>query len=174
VPTQEKIESLAELKKRLDGVKTAVLAEYRGLTVRQLGDLRKQLRSASAECRVVKNRIARLAIAGSPLGGLAPHLKGPTAIVFSARDPVAVAKTLHTFAKANQQLLIKAGFVEGQLLPAPELRALADLPSRETLRGQLVASVQGPLANLVGLLQAPLREIVYVLDQRSVSRTKEE
>jgi large subunit ribosomal protein L10 len=173
VPTPEKIESLATLRKRLGGATTAVLAEYRGLTVRQLGDLRRQLRGAAAECRVVKNRIARLAIADSPLEALSTHLTGPTAIVFSAQDPVAVAKTLHTFARANQQLLIKAGFVEGHFLPAQELRALAEVPSRDTLRGRLVAGIHGPLAQVVGLLQAPLRELVSVLDQRSVSSTKE-
>jgi large subunit ribosomal protein L10 len=174
VPTQAKLDALAELKQRLTGVKTAVLAEYRGLTVRQLSELRKQLRGASAECRIVKNRIAKLAIAGSPLDGLASHLKGPTAIVFSARDPVAVAKTLHTFGKTNQQLLVKAGFVDGQLLPATELRRLADLPSRDALRGQLVATLQGPLAQLAGLLRAPLRDLVSVLDQRSASLAKKE
>ncbi len=142
---------------RIDVQKVAI-AEYRGLTVRQLSELRKQLRGASAECRIVKNRIAKLAIAGSPLGGLSSHLKGPTAIVFSAQDPVAVAKTLHTFGKTNQQLLVKAGFVDGQLLPATELRRLADLPSRDALRGQLVSTLQGPLAQLVGLLRAPLRD----------------
>jgi len=171
VPTQAKLDTLAELKQRLAGVKTAVLAEYRGLTVRQLSELRKQLRGASAECRIVKNRIAKLAIAGSPLGGLSSHLKGPTAIVFSAHDPVAVAKTLHTFGKTNQQLLVKAGF---QLLPATELRRLADLPSRDALRGQLVSTLQGPLAQLVGLLRAPLRDLVSVLDQHSTSLAKRE
>jgi large subunit ribosomal protein L10 len=166
VPTQEKIESLWDLKKRLSDVKTAVLTDYRGLTVRQLSDLRRQLKAASATCRVVKNRIAKRAIADSPLSGLAPHLKGPTAIVVSTHDPVAVAKALQTFAKANQQLLIKAGYVEGQVLAAQALKALADLPSRDAMRGQLVATLQGPMAQIIGLLNAPLRELVSVLEQR--------
>src|SRR5204862_218619 len=83
---------LGELKQRLGGVKTAVLTEYRGLTVRQMSELRKQLRDASATCKVVKNRIAKLAIADSPLRGLAPYFKGPTAIVISTKDPLPVAK----------------------------------------------------------------------------------
>lgn len=171
MPTQEKVESLGDLKKRLADARTAVLAEYRGLTVRQLSDLRKQLKSASASCRVVKNRIAKLALADSPLEGLAPHLKGPTAIVFSAHDPVAVAKALQGFARANQQLLIKAGYVEGQVLPGEGVKALADLPSRDALRGQLVGTLQGPMAQIIGLLNAPLRELAYVLEQRSTSAT---
>jgi len=172
VPTQEKVESLGDLKQRLGGVKTAVLAEYRGLTVRQMSELRKQLRDASATCKVVKNRIAKLAVADSPLRGLAPHFKGPTAIVISTKDPVTVAKALQSFAKANQHLLIKAGYVEGQVLPAEQLRVLADLPSRDTLRGQLVSTLQAPMAQLIGLLNAALRELVYVLEQRGADAAK--
>ncbi len=80
MPTQEKVEAVAELKSRLDGVKTVVLTEYRGLTVQQLSDLRKQLRAVSADYRVVKNRLARLAIKSSGLEALGPHLTGPTGV----------------------------------------------------------------------------------------------
>jgi large subunit ribosomal protein L10 len=172
VPTPEKIEALERLRARLDGMKTAVLAEYRGLTVQQLRELRKQLRAASATCNVVKNRIARRAVQNSPMGGLAPHLRGPTAMVLSKDDPVAVARALQGFARANQALTIRAGYVEGQVLLAPELRALAELPSRDAMRGQLVAMIQGPLARLGGLLQAPLRELVYVLERRGGAKTE--
>ncbi len=166
MPTQEKAQSLGELRQRLGDARAAVLTEYRGLTVRQFGDLRRQLKAAAATCQVVKNRIAKLAIADSPLQGLAPHLKGPTAIVVSRQDPVAVAKALQTFARTNQQLVIKAGFVEGQVLAASEMRALAELPSRDALRAQLIATLEGPMAQLVMVLNAVLREIVYILDQR--------
>jgi large subunit ribosomal protein L10 len=93
-------------------------------------------------------------------------LKGPTGMIISKEDPVAVAKALHTFARTNQALVIKAGYVEGQLLQPEGLKALADLPSKEALRAQIVGAIQGPLAQLVGLLQAPQREIAYVLSQR--------
>jgi len=141
VPTQEKIESVEDLKRRLSGVKTVLLAEYRGLTVQQLSDLRRQLRSVSAEYKVVKNRLAKLALS-KDLAGVHKLLKGPTGMVISKEDPVAVAKALHTFARTNQALVIKA------------------------LRAQIVGAIQGPLAQLVGLLQAPQRELVYVLAQR--------
>jgi large subunit ribosomal protein L10 len=173
VPTQEKVTAVEDLKSRLDGVKTVVLTEYRGLTVQQLSDLRKQLRGVSAQYKVVKNRLARLAIASSPLGGLGTHLKGPTGFIISKEDPVAVAKALHTFARTNQALAIKAGFVEGQVLPPAELRALADLPSREALRAQVVGAIQGGLSMLVGLLTAPQRELVYILQQRGESGPEE-
>ena len=169
MPTQEKLTAVEDLKSRLDGVKTVVLTEYRGLTVQQLSDLRKQLRAVSAEYKVVKNRLARLAIASSPFGGLSTPLKGPTGVIISKEDPVAVAKALHTFARAHQALAIKAGFVEGQVLPPTELRALADLPSREALRAQIVGAIQGGLSMLVGLLTAPQRELVYILKQRGES-----
>ena len=166
MPTQEKIAAVEELKTRLAGVKTVVLTEYRGLTVQQLSDLRKQLRAVSAEYKVVKNRLARLAVKSSRLEGLSAHLTGPTGVIFSKEDPVAVAKALHSFAKTNQALAIKAGFVEGHMLPPAELKALADLPSREQLRAQLVGAIQGVLSRLVGVLAAPQRELVYVLRER--------
>jgi large subunit ribosomal protein L10 len=165
VPTQEKVESVEDLKRRLSGVKTVLLAEYRGLTVQQLNDLRRQLRSVSAEYKIVKNRLARLALSES-LSGVKSLLKGPTGMVISKDDPVAVAKALHTFARTNQALVIKAGYVEGQMLEPAGLKALADLPSKEAIRSQIVGALQGPMAQLVGLLQAPQRELVYVLSQR--------
>jgi large subunit ribosomal protein L10 len=166
VPTQEKVAVVDELKADLDGAKTVVLTEYRGLTVQQLSDLRKQLRQVSARYRVVKNRLARLAMKGAALEGLSPHLKGPTGVIVSRDDPVALARALAAFSKINQAFAVKAGMVDGQPLDPASLKALADLPSRDALRALLVAAVQGPLSRLVGLLTAPHRELVYVLDQR--------
>jgi large subunit ribosomal protein L10 len=166
VPTQEKIETVEELKTRLVGLKAVVLAEYRGLTVSQLSDLRKQLKSVAAEYTIVKNRLARLAIASSELSGLGGALTGPTGMVLAKGDPVSVAKTLQTFARTNQALVVKVGIVDGQMLEPAGLKALADLPSREALRAQIVGTLQGPLTQLVGLLQAPQRELAYILAQR--------
>jgi len=166
VPTQAKAESVEALKERLGSAKTAVLTEYRGLTVQQISDLRKQLKGAAAEYKVVKNRLARLAVKDSPLDALGPHLKGPTGLAFTKQDPVTVAKALQTFVRTNPQLQIKLGLVEGKVLQPAELKALADLPSKEQLRSQIVGAVQGPMAQLVSLLEAPLRELVYVLEAR--------
>jgi len=166
VPTQAKAESIEALKERLGSAKTAVLTEYRGLTVQQISDLRKQLKGAAAEYKVVKNRLARLAVKDSPLDALGPHLKGPTGLAFTKQDPVAVAKALQTFVRTNPQLQIKLGLVEGKVLQPADLKALADLPSKEQIRSQIVGAVQGPMAQLVSLLQAPLRELVYVLEAR--------
>ncbi|MBI1848535.1 MAG: 50S ribosomal protein L10 [Candidatus Rokubacteria bacterium] len=166
MPTQEKVEAVEELKGQLAGVKTVVLTEYRGLTVAQLSELRRQLRQVSAQYTVVKNRLARIAVRSTELEALGPHLKGPTGMVVSAEDPVAVAKTLQTFVRTNQALAIKAGMVDGRVLDTNGLKALADLPSKDALRAQIVGLVQGPLAQLVGLLQAPPRELAYILAER--------
>ena len=169
MPNVQNTESVAELKERFAGVQTAVLTEYRGLTVRQLSDLRKQLKGASAEYKVVKNRLARLAVKDLDLDPLGAHLKGPTGLVYSTQDPVPVAKALQTFVRANPLLLIKLGFVEGKVLQPAELKALADLPSKDALRSQLVGALQGPAQQLVSLLTAPQRELVQVLEARSKS-----
>ena len=174
MPTQEKVETLEDFKSRLDGVKTVLVTEYRGLTVQQLSDLRKQLRAVSAQYKVVKNRIAKLAMTDNDLSKLHPHLKGPTGMVISKEDPVTVAKALHTFAKTNQLLAIKAGLVEGQVLPPAELKALSELPSKETIRAQIIGAIQGPLAQLVGLLQASQRDLAYVLAERGKNAPAEE
>ena len=166
MPTQEKVETLEEFKSRLDGVKTVLVTEYRGLTVQQLSDLRKQLRGVSAQYKIVKNRLAKLAMTDDGLSKLHPHLKGPTGMVLSKEDPVAVAKALHTFARTNQALAIKAGFVEGQVLPPAELKALSELPTKDAIRSQIIGAIEGPLAKLVGLLQGVQRDIAYVLAER--------
>lgn len=166
MPSQAKAEMIERVKARLVGATSAVLTEYRGLSVRQLSDLRKQLKAASAEYRVVKNRLARIAVEGSPLAGLQAYLKGPTGVVIGRRDPAAVAKTLAAFARVNPALQIRVGVIEGQVLDPQALKAVADLPSREALRAQLVGAVEGPLAALVSVLNAPLRELTYVLAER--------
>lgn len=166
MPNAAKAESVDALKERLDGVQTAVLTEYRGLTVRQISDLRKQLKGAAAEYKVLKNRLAKIAVRGGALDSLAPHLKGPTGLAYTRQDPVAVAKALQAFVRANPTFTIKVGLVEGNVLPAEALRSLADLPSKEVLRSQLVGAVEGPMSQIVSLLQAPMRELAYVLAER--------
>jgi large subunit ribosomal protein L10 len=167
VPNAENTESVAELKERFAGVQTAVLTEYRGLTVRQLSDLRKQLKGASAEYKVVKNRLARIAIKDSALDGLGKHLTGPTGVAYTRHDPVSVAKALQAFVKNNPALTIKVGVVEGKVLEAAALKSLADLPSKEALRAQLVGALQGPLSQLVTLLTAVQGQLVRVIEARS-------
>lgn len=167
MPNVQNTESVAELKERFAGVQTAVLTEYRGLTVRQLSDLRKQLKGASAEYKVVKNRLARIAIKDSALDGLGKHLTGPTGVAYTRHDPVSVAKALQAFVKNNPALTIKVGVVEGKVLEPSALKSLADLPSKEALRAQLVGALQGPMSQLVSLLTAVQGGLVRVIEARS-------
>jgi large subunit ribosomal protein L10 len=160
-------ESVEELKERFAGVQTAVLTEYRGLTVRQLSDLRKQLKGAAADYKVVKNRLARIAIKGSPLDGLGKHLTGPTGVAYTRKDPVPVAKALQTFVRNNPALTIKVGMIEGKVLEPAALKSLAELPSKDALRAQIVGAVQGPMGKLVTLLTAVQGELARVLEARS-------
>jgi len=173
VPTQEKVTTVEDLKTRLQGVNSVFLTEYRGLTVRQLSELRRQLRAVSAEYKIVKNRLARIAVSSSDLAVMVPHLTGPTGFIIARDEPVAVAKTLQTFTRTVPALAVKAGFVEGQVLGPDELKALADLPSKAILRSQLVGAVQGPLAQLVGLLERVQSDLVYVLEQRGKGAAEE-
>ena len=166
MPTAEKAETIEAIRQRLDGATAAVLTEYRGLTVLQISELRKQLKAAAAEYRVLKNRLARVAIEGSALASLRPHLVGPLGVVIARKDPAPVAKALQGFARTNPALQIRVGVVDGQLLDPQGLKAVADLPSREALRAQVVGVIQGPLAQLVGLLQAPQRELAFILAER--------
>ena len=172
MPTQEKIEAVEDLKARLDGVKTVLLTEYRGLTVQQISELRKQLRAVSAEYKVVKNRLAKIAVSASELEVLKPRLTGPIALVVSKGDPVAVTKAVSTFARTNQALTIKGGYVDGQFMQPDALKALSELPSKEALRAQLVGAISGPLTQLVSLLQAPQRELAYILAERGKDATE--
>lgn len=165
MPTHEKIESVETLKSGLAGVTAAVLTEYRGLSVQQLSDLRKQLKAVGSEYKVVKNRLARLAVQGSPLGGLGPHLTGPTGLALSRQNPVTLAKALQGFARTAPLFQIKLGYAVGQLLQPADLKALADLPSREVLLGQVVGGLQAPIAALVRTLEGMLRALVGALDQ---------
>lgn len=174
MPTAEKAGTIEELRRRLGGSTAAVLTEYRGLTVQQLSELRKQLKAASAEYRVVKNRLARVAIKGSALASLGPHLSGPIGVVIARKDPAAVARALQGFAKTNPALQVRVGVVDGQLLDSQGLKAVADLPSREALRAQVVGAIQGPLAQLLGLLQAPQRELAYILAERGKQASAEQ
>ena len=167
MPNAENKESVAELKERFAGVQTAVLTDYRGLPVRQLSDLRKQLKGASAEYKVVKNRLARIAIKVSALDGLGKHLTGPTGVAYTRHDPVSVAKALQAFVKNNPALTIKVGVVEGKVLEPSALKSLADLPSKEALRAQLVGALQGPMSQLVSLLTAVQGGLVRVIEARS-------
>lgn len=160
---REKERLVAELHEKFKEVRAVILTDFTGLDVAQLNRLRRQLQEKGMEYRVVKNTLLRRASQRTALEALAEHFVGPNAIVISYDDPVLPAKILVEFAKEEPELQIKAGFVEGRVLEPKDVKALATLPSRELLVGQIVSLLKAPLAMLVGVLQAPMRELVGVL-----------
>lgn len=145
---QKKKAIVSEVADNLSTAQAAVLAEYRGLTVSQLTELRKDAHTSGVYLKVVKNTLARLAVKDTDFECLDEHLVGP--IIFSASDdPVAVAKVMSNFAKDNETLVIKAGAMNGGPLDVSGISALSKLPGREELLATLVATMQAPIAKLV-------------------------
>jgi large subunit ribosomal protein L10 len=142
---------VAEVSKVLTGAQAAAVAEYRGLTVAQMTELRRKARQGKVYVKVVKNTLLRRAVQGSSHECLKDHFKGPLAFAASA-DPVAVAKLLVDFAKGNEHLRITAGSMGGKLLALSELKALAALPGREVLLAQLMGTMRAPVQKFVQTL----------------------
>jgi large subunit ribosomal protein L10 len=159
---------VAELVDRLRSTETLIVADYRGLSVTEINDLRGQLLEHGARFTVVKNTLTRRAAEEAGAEALLALLDGPTAIAFleSDGDPVAVAKALNTAARETKVLEIRGGILDGQQIGEAEVKSLATLPPTDVLRAQLVSAVSGPLITVVGLFTAPLRDLVNVLDAR--------
>ncbi|RMF47547.1 MAG: 50S ribosomal protein L10 [Deltaproteobacteria bacterium] len=154
---------VAELAGKLASVKAAFIADYRGLTVEQANDLRNKLREAGVEYQVVKNTLLKLAIRDTESACLEEFLQGPTAIAMAGEDPVAPAKVLSEFAKANDKFELKGGMLDGKKLDISGIKALSDLPSREVLLAKVLGSMNAPVSNFVGVLAAVPRSLVQVL-----------
>lgn len=150
-----------EISSKLKSSVSVVVVDYRGLNVSQVTELRKELREAGIDFKVYKNSMSRRAAEKAGLEGLNEHLVGPNAIAFSTEDVVAPAKILNDFAKKNDKLEIKAGVIEGNVASVEDIKALADLPSRE-----------GLLSMLLSVLQAPMRN--FALATKAVAEQKEE
>jgi large subunit ribosomal protein L10 len=161
--TPEKAAAIAELAEKFRSSGAAVLTEYRGLTVSQLTQLRGSMRE-HATYAVVKNTLTKRAAAEAGIDGLDEHLVGPTAIAFVSGDPVAAAKGLRDFAKANPALVIKAGVLDGKPLSPEEITQLADLESREVLLAKLAGAMKANLSKAVYLFAAPLSQTARVVD----------
>ena len=163
----EKERVVAELTERLQGAETLIVADYRGLTVTQIAELREKLYEHGARFSVVKNSLTKRAAESAGVEPLLALLEGPTAIAFleSDGDPVAVAKALDD-AVRTETITLKGGLLEGAEIGADDLKQLAKLPPTEVLRAQLVGAVAGPVTAIVRLFAAPMRELVGVIDAR--------
>jgi large subunit ribosomal protein L10 len=161
----EKVEQVELLTEKLRNARVAVLTDYRGLTVGQLQDLRGRLRAQDVEYRVVKNTLARRAAVEAGHADIQEQLKGPVAIAFGGEDIGAPARLLAEFIRQTRlRLDIVGGLVEGRVMGPEQVRQVADLPPREVLLGQLLGTLQSPIAQLVGTIQAPVQQLVGLLE----------
>lgn len=151
---QEKQQAVAVIAAKIAESSSTVVADYRGLNVAQVTELRKQLREAGIDFQVLKNSLVRRATEGTDYVELNDILTGPTAIAFSKDDAVAAAKILNDFAKKNDALKLKGGIVEGKVVSMEEVKALAELPSREGLLSMLLSVLQAPMRNFALAVKA--------------------
>lgn len=168
----EKAGKVAELKDLLTSSKGVVLVDYCGLTVAEDTGLRSKMREAGVKYMVAKNTFIRIAAQEAGIEGLDAYLEHNTAVAFSAEDPVAPAKILNDFSKDHKALEIKAGVLDGKVIGLDEVKAVAELPSREELLAKLVGSMQAPISGLVNVLQGTIRNFVYTLE--AVRQKKEQ
>ena len=157
----EKREFVAELNQALSGTSMIVVTRNAGLTVAEATNLRRKMRDSGATFKIAKNRLANLALEGTPFDGIRPLLKGPTALAWS-KDPVAVAKAAVEFAKTNEKFVLVGGALGTQTLDADGIKALAELPSLDELRARLVGMISTPATRIAGVLQAPAGQLARV------------
>jgi len=161
VDRTEKREFVAELNLALAATSMIVVTRNAGLTVAEVTDLRRKMRGSGSIYKVAKNRLTNLALAGTPFVGIEPMLKGPTALAWN-KDPVAVAKAAVEFAKTNEKFVLIGGALGAQTLNADGVRALAELPSLDALRGKLLGLICAPATRIAGVLQAPAGQLARV------------
>ena len=161
----EKAQAISELETAMGKATNAFLIDFKGITVPQVTELRKQVRETNSKYLVVKNTLALIAVKDSPLKQLEGAFSGPTAVAFNATDAVALAKALTKFAKDVPTVQFKGALLNGQAVPASQIQAIAALPSRNELIAKLLYLMQHPIRGLATVLQANIRKFAVVLDQ---------
>jgi len=168
----EKAEMVESLSGDLGKSSNAILFAFAGLKVPEVTELRRQVRGAQSKYLVVKNTLALRATKGTALEAVAEHFTGATAVAYNQSNPVALAKVLTAFAKANPNLVFKAAVIEGKAVAASEIKAIAELPSREELIGKLLFVLQSPMRRLVTALSGPVRNLAGVVSQIADKKSK--
>jgi large subunit ribosomal protein L7/L12 len=161
----EKVSEVDQLKQDFSSISSAFLVDFRGMKVVDATDLRRQIHKSQARIKVVKNTLALLATKGSPMEVLSDYFIGPTAIAYTSDDPVSLAKILNNVSKENPNLVIKAGYLDGSLIEAKRIGDIANLPSKQTLQGQVVGLIASPLRRLVWVLNGTIQKFLVVLSE---------
>ena len=164
---KEKEQVISDLSERIKGIRAAVLTNYRGLNVEQLNHLRQRLREEKISYHVVKNTLMKLASKGTDLEKLDNYFEGPTAIAISYGDPVLLSKILSEFIKTQPSLEIRVGLIQGRVASPEEVKALATMPSREVLFGQILGGIQGPAGQLEALLYRAIQQVLGTIQARA-------
>ncbi len=168
---EEKQQQIGSLTARVEKAKTLIFADYRGLKVSEVTELRTKLRKDQSALKVVKNRLMKRVLKEKGMEALAKYFSGPTAVASSDADPVVPAKIMVEFAKAHEHLSLKGGFLDGRDLTLADVEALAKMPSREILLARALASLNAPATNLAGVLAAVPRKLLYALN--AIKETKQ-
>ena len=168
---EEKSQEVSELNEQIGKASNAFLIDFKGITVPQVTELRKQVRQTNSGYVVVKNTLALIALKDSPIINMKEKFTGPTAIAFNSTDAVVLAKALTKFAKDVPAVQFKGALLNGQVVPASEIQNIANLPSREELVAKLLYLLQSPIRGLVTVLQANIRNLALVIGQ--ISKQKE-
>ncbi|MGE4482309.1 50S ribosomal protein L10 [Acidocella sp.] len=168
----EKREFVAELSAVFADTSMVVVTQNKGMTVADVTVLRRKMREAGVSFKVAKNRLALLALEGTRFDGIAPLMKGPTALAWS-QDPVAAAKVAVDFAKTNDKFVLLGGALGNQVLNADGIKALSELPSLDSLRAKILGLIQAPATKVAGVLQAPAGQLARVFSAYADSQKGE-
>lgn len=165
MPRPEKVQAVAEIKERIEGAQAVFITEFRGMTVKQMQNLRSALRKAGAEYKVVKMTLARRATDELEIEGVSEHLLGPTGLTFADADPVATAKILADTGKENEKLVIKGGIMSGQVILPEQVTRLAEIEPREVLLAKIAGAFKAPTQKAAGLFGSFTRNAATMFSQ---------